>query len=347
MEIKGKIKKYNAEKGFGFISYQEGSKEKDIFFHISGILTKEQKPDEGLEVLFIPGEGRKGPEAKKIKIYGGAKPLNSGYFLPADTSKILEPFAVDNISLFLNKTAYFNGKRFSYRLDRSSNEVFLKPERYGSVPFFRLLARRKAALNELGLSCESKEMSLDGRLVIGLGGASVYETAMTLHHIYGIPYLPGSAVKGMVRSKVVAELFENMEGNRQSGALADPGFCLIFGSPEDSIVGTHQGVVRFFEAFPVSAPTLRLDVMNPHYGPYYTGDQPPADYHNPVPVPFLTVEKTDFMFFVGVEEKKNTPISGSVFDGKTPLAVAVEWMERAVREQGIGAKTSVGYGYFV
>ncbi|SFR15904.1 type III-B CRISPR module RAMP protein Cmr6 [Desulfoscipio geothermicus] len=346
MEIKGKIKKFNAEKGFGFISYQEECKQKDIFFHISNILTKEQKPTEGLEVLFVPGEGRKGPEAQKIKIYGG-KAEYSGYFLPTDTSEILEPFAVDNVSLFLNKAAYFDGKKFCHRLDRSGREIRLKSGRFDSIPFSRLLDRRKDALNKSGLSHEVREMSLDWRLAVGLGGASVHETAMTLHHVYGIPYLPGSAVKGVTRSRVVAELFENEEGDRQRGALADPGFCLVFGSPEDSIAGARRGIVRFFDAFPISTPAFCLDVMTPHYSSYYTGDKPPADYHNPVPVPFLTVEKTDFMFFVGAEETENTPIVGGVFDGNTPLAVAVEWMERAMREQGIGAKTSVGYGYFV
>ena len=341
MEIKGKIKMFNPERGFGFISCQEGGKEKDIFFHISGMLTKEQQPAEGLEVLFIPGEGNRGSEAKKIKI------CNPTYYLPADTSKFLDPFTVDNISLFLNKTAYFDGKKFIHRLDRGTKEVSLKPERYCSVPFSRLLTRREAALKELGLYCESREMTVDWRLVIGLGGAAVYETDITLHHVYGIPYLPGSAVKGVTRSRVVAELFGNEVGDKQRGALADPGFCLVFGSPEKSVAGARRGVVRFFDAFPVTAPTLCLDVMNPHYGPYYTGEQPPADYHNPVPIPFLTVEKTSFMIWVGVEEKENTAVAGGVFDGKTPLAVAVEWMEQAMREQGIGAKTSVGYGYIV
>lgn len=347
MEIKGKIKRFNVEKGFGFISYPGKCKEEDIFFHISDILTREQKPAEGLEVLFTPGEGRKGPAAKKIKICGGGEAGNSPYYLPVDTSKILNPFAVDNMSLFLNKAACFDGKKFSHRLAESGQEIHLKPERYVSVPFPQLLARRKAALNELGLFYEVREMYVGWRLAVGLGGASVYETAMTLHHVYGIPYLPGSAVKGVTRSRVVAELFGNEEGDKQRGALADPGFCLVFGSPENSIAGARQGVVRFFDAFPVSAPTLCLDVMNPHYGPYYTGDRPPADYYNPVPVPFLTVEKTSFLFWTGVEEKENVPIAGGVFDGKPSLTVAVEWMERAMREQGIGGKTSVGYGYFV
>jgi hypothetical protein len=51
------------------------------------------------------------------------------------------------------------------------------------------------------------------------------------------------------------------------------------------------------------------------------------------------------MVVVLVEEEDNTPVAGGVFNGETPLAVAVEWMERAMREHGIGAKTSVGYGF--
>jgi len=347
MEIKGKIKKFNAEKGFGFISYRDDCTEKDIFFHKSDVLTRETRLAEGLEVLFTPGEGKKGPAAKKIKICGSGEIVCSPYCMPADTLKIVDPLAIDNISLFLNKASYFDGKKFFHRLDESGREIRLKPERYHGVPFPQLVERRKAALREMGLACEAREMQVDWRLVVGLGGASVYETAMTLHHVYGIPYLPGSAVKGVTRNTVIAELFGNDEGDSQRGALADPGFCLIFGSPENSVAGPRRGVVRFFDAFPIAAPTLCLDVMNPHYSPYYTGDKPPADYHNPIPLSFLTVEKTDFIFFMGVLETENTSIAGGVFDGTFPLVVAVEWMERAMREQGIGGKTSVGYGYFV
>ncbi|HOV79914.1 MAG TPA: type III-B CRISPR module RAMP protein Cmr6 [Bacillota bacterium] len=347
MEIKGKIKKYNAEKGYGFISYEDDCTEKDIFFHKSDIITKDTRPAEGLEVSFTPGDGKKGPAARKIKICGSGETACPPYCMPADTLKITDPLTIDNISLFLNKTAYFDGKKFCHRLDEIGREIRLKPERYRGVPFSQLVERRRAALREMGLACEAREMQVDWRLAVGLGCASVYETAMTLHHVYGAPYLPGSAVKGVTRNMVVAEFFGSDEGDSQRGALADPGFCLIFGSPENSVAGARRGVAHFFDAFPFTAPTLRLDVMNLHYSPYYTGDQPPADYHDPKPISFLTVEKTTFMIWVGVEEKENRPVAGGVFDGKTPLAVAVEWMERAMKEQGVGAKTSVGYGYFV
>ena len=36
-----------------------------------------------------------------------------------------------------------------------------------------------------------------GRMVIGLGGENVLETGITLHHTYGTPLIPGTALKGL------------------------------------------------------------------------------------------------------------------------------------------------------
>jgi len=44
--------------------------------------------------------------------------------------------------------------------------------------------------------------------------------------------------------------------------------------------------------------------MNPHYSPYYTEGKPPADYHNPIPIKFLTVAKeTTFIFRVLIDKR--------------------------------------------
>jgi len=50
------------------------------------------------------------------------------------------------------------------------------------------------------------DVSLDWRIVIGLGGESVLETDITLHHLYGIPFIPGSALKGLTRAYVTGEI---------------------------------------------------------------------------------------------------------------------------------------------
>lgn len=60
---KGKIKFFNATKGFGFIIPDDGGK--DIFFHQSGLLDKNISQDD--EVTFNLEEGKKGPIAVKIE----------------------------------------------------------------------------------------------------------------------------------------------------------------------------------------------------------------------------------------------------------------------------------------
>ncbi|OPY58817.1 MAG: hypothetical protein A4E56_03342 [Pelotomaculum sp. PtaU1.Bin065] len=249
----------------------------------------------------------------------------------------------------LNKAAYFNGDKFIFRLGRREKDIRLDPAKYANIPLKNMITRQKEAVRETQLITWKKDLAVDWRLVVGLGGASVYDTSLTLHHIYGVPYLPASAVKGVTRNMVIAEHFNNIEGNKSSGALGDPVFCLIFGSLENSILGARQGLVRFFDAFPVSAPILCLDVMNPHYGPYYSyknNKTPPADYHNPIPVTFLTVEEISFTICAGIKPEDNVPVDNGMFTGKTLIEIAAEWIEKALKEHGIGAKTAVGYGYF-
>jgi CRISPR-associated protein Cmr6 len=38
---------------------------------------------------------------------------------------------------------------------------------------------------------------VQGRLIVGLGGDNVLETGLTLHHTYGVPLIPGNALKGL------------------------------------------------------------------------------------------------------------------------------------------------------
>ena len=47
----------------------------------------------------------------------------------------------------------------------------------------------------------------DWRMVVGLGGETVLETDLTLHHLYGFPYIPGSALKGLTRAYAAGEVY--------------------------------------------------------------------------------------------------------------------------------------------
>jgi CspA family cold shock protein len=61
----GTVKFFNAEKGFGFIS-REGAD--DVFVHFSNIVGEGYKTlNEGQQVEFDVGPGRKGDEAKNVR----------------------------------------------------------------------------------------------------------------------------------------------------------------------------------------------------------------------------------------------------------------------------------------
>lgn len=237
------------------------------------------------------------------------------------------------------------------------------------------------------------DASPDWRFVIGLGQDSALETGFTFHRVYGFPYIPGSALKGLTQTYalwLVAEHFgvpavlpgekvggdtaiqtlekallatDEKERNELLGKLraklpissrlntlsndqvieemkkheAAENYCAVFGTQN------ARGRVIFFDAIPVTPPKLGVDVMNPHYGPYYQGkgnDTPPADYLSPVPVYFLAVESgSRFAFAVGAGGHEHAE------DASLAL-LACQWLKEALNILGAGGKTSAGYGYF-
>ncbi|MDX7987145.1 cold shock protein CspG [Xenorhabdus sp. 12] len=64
-KMTGLVKWFNADKGFGFISPADGSK--DVFVHFSAIQSNEYRTlDEGQKVEFTIEEGAKGPAAANV-----------------------------------------------------------------------------------------------------------------------------------------------------------------------------------------------------------------------------------------------------------------------------------------
>ena len=60
----GTVKWFNAEKGFGFISREEGD---DVFVHFSAIQGERFKTlEEGQTVTFDIVEGNRGPQAENV-----------------------------------------------------------------------------------------------------------------------------------------------------------------------------------------------------------------------------------------------------------------------------------------
>ncbi|WP_138206044.1 cold-shock protein [Haloimpatiens lingqiaonensis] len=62
----GTVKWFNSEKGFGFITGEDG---KDVFAHFSQINTDGFKTlEEGQKVSYDVAQGQKGPQAENITI---------------------------------------------------------------------------------------------------------------------------------------------------------------------------------------------------------------------------------------------------------------------------------------
>ncbi len=62
----GTLKFFNSQKGFGFITPDNGGK--DLFVHANNVNGDPQSLREGQKVEYVEGAGRKGPEATEVTI---------------------------------------------------------------------------------------------------------------------------------------------------------------------------------------------------------------------------------------------------------------------------------------
>ncbi|MBW2096694.1 MAG: type III-B CRISPR module RAMP protein Cmr6 [Deltaproteobacteria bacterium] len=184
-------------------------------------------------------------------------------------------------------------------------------------------------------------------LVTGIGESHPHEVSMVFDHNMGIPYIPASGVKGIVRFAHTLSLLANLPEEK---VKRDKDGKKVFDDEADwtdipELFGTHKkreekrGKVVFLDAYPEKVPDLYVDIMNPHYGQYYSDDtnkQPPGDYLDPKPIKFLTVARGTVFVFRALVDRE---ITGLVDKVKVAF-------NKALTEEGVGAKTAVGYGYF-
>lgn len=169
----------------------------------------------------------------------------------------------------------------------------------------------------------------DGRFVTGLGREHPVENGFAWHHTLGVPYLPGSCVKGMLRAWA-------REQDIEPNVIAR-----IFGPANQN--NARVGSVVVGDALPIASVQLVAEVMTPHYGPYYQDEDaktPPADWHDPIPIPFLAVDRGQTFVFTLAPTRANN--AGDVRDCNSAFA----WLSEALTWLGAGAKTAVGYGRF-
>ncbi|MFP3869625.1 MAG: type III-B CRISPR module RAMP protein Cmr6 [Syntrophobacteria bacterium] len=253
--------------------------------------------------------------------------------MPSDFKRPLNSPA-GNFSLFFNKGVFFKGTPE-------------RPEGLGSEKlqeFHRLKQRYEESQQVLRTACEKWQKRRNGLvaslldqeysvitceartltpLVTGLGLEHPLENSFVLDRTTGLPYLPATGIKGISRFSARFDK-ENMTlKNDDDVSVVQP-----FGA-QDS-----RGSVLFFDGIPTHVPSIKVDIMNPHYPKYYEtkGKHPASEDQDPNPIPFLVLEEgSEFEFTIASRDARI-------------LKQAETFLKEALTFWGIGAKTAVGYG---
>jgi CRISPR type III-B/RAMP module RAMP protein Cmr6 len=239
-----------------------------------------------------------------------------------------------NFSLQFNKWVYFGGSFGEPReLKEKKADEFVRLrkeyddkkaglETIAETRFRRTMAILSALRNK-GSSVGILKCKVSDALVCGIGDEHPLENSLRFDHCTGLPYIPSSSIKGVAR---YAAQYDEDRDEPVPSKEKD-----IFGA-EDAI-----GAVQFWDGFPSKVPGLKIDIMNNHFQDYYGDDGgtiAPSDDMNPNPVFFLVVDSGSEFYF---------PI---VAKSEGDLQRTSGFLQQALSEWGVGAKTSVGYGMF-
>ncbi len=204
------------------------------------------------------------------------------------------------------------------------------------------LSKRQSTIAEgLGLyllKCPAKSIA---PFTTGTGIEHPLENGFAFLNPYGLPYLPGSSVKGVIRR--AAELlcdgtFGETHGWDQKAIDALFGYESKSGETDESL---NRGALIFWDVFPqLAGDSMSIDIMTPHHSEYYQSAKTPHDSESPNPILFLTIPpKSEFNFYVQCQS------------ALLPLPLHNQWksllesaFHHAFEWLGFGAKTAVGYG---
>ncbi len=161
------------------------------------------------------------------------------------------------------------------------------------------------------------------RLVVGSGINTAFEFGLSLHHLYGVPIIPGSAIKGLAL--------------RYANEISlDQKHCeVLFGNEKQR---AYFDVMDAWICPQEQSSALAIDIVTPHHFEYQKGKQAlPLDSDMPVPIQTLSAQGK---FHFAIRAHTNS-------DCTEWLKLYRELVQNALQEFGIGARTSAGYGYFV
>ncbi|WP_310384009.1 type III-B CRISPR module RAMP protein Cmr6 [Roseateles sp.] len=211
----------------------------------------------------------------------------------------------------------------------------------GDRALMKALTQRAQALAQLaGGALLQIQAEAIAPFTTGLGNAHPLENGFAFLNPYGLPYLAGSGIKGVLRAAAM-ELAQGEWGGGQGWDAA--AVLALFGS-EAEAQELRRGALSFWDVLPqVPGDKLHVEVMTPHQSHYLQGKESPHDSGSPNPITFLTVPPgAKFAFTVQCDERLLGPPDSALVASwrgllKAAFDHAFEWL-------GFGAKTAVGYG---
>ena len=179
---------------------------------------------------------------------------------------------------------------------------------------------------------ECFEIKAITKVLLGTGNASIFEFGFNLSKPYGVPYISGSSLKGLVSAYLAKnggpEWFKSNKNTEKSQFQVQ----LFGGKFENS---DYIGSVNFYDARLIlsSQKWFVQDIITTHHQKYYGGHRLPDGTENPIPIK-ITALDAGLKFFVVLKGPKR--------DRFFIKNVLIE----ALKNDGIGGKTAVGYGRF-
>lgn len=266
-------------------------------------------------------------------------------FLPKETRDLFQPQHTKKAHLWYPIHYWSHLNEESLIKNRKNGDEKLNSTIQGALSKDLQEVGKKASQKRFSaiIHLENKECRtrvLSGKLhepvIHGLGGGETGEVSITIHPIYGIPYIPGSSLKGVVRHWFIKAYFDGREKKflDEDGQMAEIG-RFVFGAEN------QKAAVQFHDILIYEKAQIRFDTMTPHFAKYYSGKEHavPDGSEEPIPIPFYTilVPEVEIFFSVQIQKKYDPVLLGKV---------VAQWTEKALTQWGIGAKTSSGYGLF-
>ncbi len=182
--------------------------------------------------------------------------------------------------------------------------------------------------------------------------AAIFDVGMVFDPVLGLPIIPGSSIKGAVRS-FLSNLCKKDDEEQASKCreLVDQ----VFGSPESGV-----GELVFFDAYPIgvsddggAVSLLKADILTPHY---YVGGEPVESELDAKPNPVKHVSVSEGVVFgiiaaIRSRGSRAEEVKGMIAELGKILGLGDNWVialatfiAATLSAEGVGSRTTKGYG---